>query len=473
MSSLELCWLEAGALARLLRRGEVSAVEVLEAHLERIERLNPELNAICTTAAESARRRARLLDETSLRGEVRGPLHGIPLAVKDLELTAGIRTTFGSPIYRDFVPDRNALFVDRLLEAGAVIVGKTNTPEFGAGSQTFNALFGRTRNPYDPARTCGGSSGGAAAALATGMVALADGSDLGGSLRNPASFCNVVGLRPSPGRVPRYPVRHPFGSLSVLGPMARTVSDTALLLSVIAGPDPKDPLSIQEPGSVFTELPLRDFRGVRVAWSPNLGSFPVEREVLDVLERSLAVLTELGCEVEEAHPDFEGAAEVFQTLRAHRFASEHAAELEEHRELMKDTVVWNIEKGLGLSASDVARAEVRRGELYQRVREFMETYEFLALPSSQVLPFPLEVEWIREIEGVRLETYIDWMKCCSFVTLVSLPAISVPAGFSREGLPLGLQIVGRYRRELDLLGLAHAFERGTGASRRRPPETWS
>jgi amidase len=470
MSSSDLFRLEARALRRLLGEGEVSALEVLEAHLARVERLNPGLNAICTLTADAARLRARSLDEARARGEPPGPLHGIPVAVKDLELTAGIRTTFGSPIYRDFVPDRNALFVDRLLDAGAIVVGKTNTPEFGAGSQTFNTVFGRTRNPYHPGRTCGGSSGGAAVALATGMVALADGSDLGGSLRNPASFCNVVGLRPSPGRVPRFPVLEPFNSLPVLGPMARTVADAALMLSVMAGPDPRDPWSIEEPGSLFDRDLEGDFRGVRVAWSPDLGSFPVEREVVEVLERSLHVLSELGCEVTEAHPDFEGAAEVFQTLRAHGFAAAHGAELAEHRALMKDTVVWNIEKGLSLTAVDVARAESKRGELYHRVREFMRGYEFLALPACQVLPFPIDVDWVREIEGVVLETYVDWMKCCSFVTLVSLPAISVPAGFSREGLPVGLQIVGRYRKELDLLRLAHAFERGAGASVRRPEE---
>jgi amidase len=453
----------------MVRSRELSAVELLDAHLDQIEHVNPRLNAICTLTPGRARDRARAADESLSRGERWGPLHGIPMAVKDLELTAGIRTTFGSPIYRDFVPERNALFVDRLESAGAVILGKTNTPEFGAGSQTFNEVFGRTANPYDPGKTCGGSSGGAAVALATGMVPIADGSDLGGSLRNPASFCNVVGLRPSPGRVPRWPVGDPWNSLNVLGPMARNVSDVALLLSVMAGPDARDPLSINESGAGFLESLDRDFRGVRVAWSRDLGCFPVEREVVEVLQSSLKVFSELGCEIEEAHPDFRDAEESFQTLRAHSFALARARELKEHRQHLKDTVVWNIERGLALTGPDVARAELLRGELYQRVREFTETYEFLLLPVVQVLPFPIEQEWVREIEGVPLETYVDWMKSCSFVSLTSHPAISVPAGFSTQGLPVGLQIVGRYRREVDVLRLARAFEERVPASGRRPP----
>lgn len=453
----------------MVREREISAVELLEAHLERIQRINPELNAIPTLAEERARERARAADEALARGESLGPLHGLPVAVKDLELTAGIRTTFGSPIYRDFVPDESALFVERIEAAGAVVLGKTNTPEFGAGSQTFNPVFGATKNPWDPTKTCGGSSGGAAVALATGMIALADGSDLGGSLRNPASFCNVVGFRPSPGRVPRWPVLDPWNSLGVLGPMARNVKDLALLLSVMAGPDDRDPMSIPEDGRVFVDALERDFRGVKIAWSPDLGSFPVERGVVEVLEKALPAFSELGCEVVKTHPDFDGSAEAFQILRAQGFASSRADDLRKHREQMKDTVVWNIEQGLALSLADVARAERLRGELYHRVRGFMNRFEYLLLPTSQVLPFPIEQDWVREIEGVRMETYVDWMKSCSFITLTALPAISVPAGFTSDGLPVGLQIVGRYRRELDVLRLAQAFEAATDATTRHPP----
>jgi amidase len=251
--------------------------------------------------------------------------------------------------------------------------------------------------------------------------------------------------------------------------MARNVKDAALLLSVLAGPDRRDPLSIQESGDVFRSELERDFRGARIAWSPDLGSFPVEREVLEVLDRALPLLSGLGLEIVEAHPDFDGAAEAFQTLRAQSFASGREADFREHRSLMKDTVIWNIEKGLALTLADVARAERLRGELYHRVREFMERFEFLLLPSTQVLPFRVDVEWVREIEGVAMESYVDWMKSCSFITLTALPAISVPAGFSRSGLPVGLQIVGRYRRELDVLKLAQAFESAAGMTERHPP----
>ena len=452
----------------MIRDERVSAIEVLEAHLLRIERVNPRVNAICTLVENAARGAARDRDETLRRGDPVGSLHGLPIAIKDLELTKGIRTTFGSRIYRDFVPDQNALFVDRLVNAGAIVIGKTNTPEFGAGSQTFNDVFGRTFNPYDSTKTCGGSSGGAAAALACGMVPIADGSDLGGSTRNPPSFCNVVGLRPSPGRIPRWPTRDPWNDLSVLGPLARNVADVALLLSVLAGPDPKAPLSISEPGETF-DAPLEcDVRGVRAAWSPDLGCFPVERAVLDVLEAALPVFSDLGCQVEEAHPDFSDADEIFQTLRAHSFASEHAHELKAHRDLLKDTVVWNIEKGLSLNARDLARAHLQRARLYDRVRQFFEIFDFLILPVTQVVPFDIENEWVREIDGVELETYIDWMRSCFYISITGHPALSVPAGFTKDGLPVGIQIVGRYRSELDVLRLGHAFEQATGYGTRHP-----
>lgn len=463
-----LCFSSARDLRDRMANGELSALHVLEAHLRRIDRVNPELNAIVTLVPEAARERARSLDDALARGAAAGPLHGLPVAIKDLQPTRGIRTTFGSRIYADYVPEASALFVERLEAAGAVVVGKTNTPELGAGSQTFNEVFGRTRNPYDLSKTCGGSSGGAAVALATGMVALADGSDLGGSLRNPASFCNVVGLRPSPGRVPRFPAANPWSTLDVLGPMGRGVEDLALLLSVMAGPDARDPLSIAEAGAPFAEIPEGELRGARAAFSPDLGGLPVEREVLEALERALPAFEELGVVVERADPDFEGAGEIFHVLRAQAFAAAHARELERHRDLMKDTVIWNVEQGLALTGPEIAAAEIARGTLYHRFREFLERHEFLLLPVTQVLPFDLETDWVREIEGTRLSTYIDWMKSCSFISLTGHPALSVPAGFSSTGLPVGLQIVGRYREEHRLLRLARAFERATRFGERRP-----
>lgn len=457
--------LSATELRACLAGKEVSATETLEAFDRHIQRVNPSVNAICTLDMDAAFRVARKLDGLS---EPMGPLHGVPIAVKDLELTAGMRTTFGSPIYRDHVPSVDALFVERLRRAGAVVIGKTNTPEFGAGSQTFNPIFGKTRNPYDLTKTCGGSSGGAAVAVSTGMLPFADGSDLGGSVRNPPAFCNVAGLRTSPGRVPRWPELDLWSSLNVLGPIARNASDAALLLSVIAGPDPRAPSSINEDPALFTGSLERDFAGVRCAFSPDLGSFPVDREVAEVVEKAARRLEDLGAVVELAHPDFADASETFQTLRAHGFAMAHAGELETHRASMKDTVVWNIEKGLALSATEIARAQVSRGELYQRVRQFLEVYEFLLLPTTQVAPFDLEQEWVEEIDGVAMDSYIDWMKSCFFISLTAHPAMSLPAGFTRSGLPVGLQIVGRHRQELSVLQLGHALEHVHPVARQRP-----
>jgi len=453
----------------MIRSREVSAAEVMTACLAQIDLANPEVNAICTFVGEEASlRAAREADERLMKGAALGPLHGLPVAVKDLALTAGLRTTFGSRIYRDFIPDQDALFVERLKAAGAIIIGKTNTPEFGAGSQTFNEVFGATLNPYDLTKTCGGSSGGAAVALACGMVPLASGSDLGGSLRNPASFCNVVGFRPSPGRVPTWPASLAWNTLPVEGPMARTVQDAALLLSVISGPDPRVPISVDEPGWVFSRPLPRDFSGSRIAWSRNLGRYPVQPAVNEVCDQARQTFVELGCLVAEGEPDFSEADEIFQVLRAWMFAQDWGEDFKQHRHLMKETVIWNIEQGLRLSGSDVSRAEAKRSLLFHRVREFLADYEFLILPVTQVVPFSVEVEWVKEINGVRMGTYIDWMATCYAITLTGLPAISVPCGFTPEGLPVGLQIVGRHHRDFEVLQLAYAFEQATQFGKVRP-----
>ncbi len=468
MSDAEICFLTATELARRVREREVAALEVMEAHLRRIERVNPRVNAIVTLLPERAMAGARAADEALARGEAVGPLHGLPIAHKDLVPTKGIRTTFGSPLFADFVPEEDALIVERLRGGGAITIGKTNTPEFGAGSQTFNPVFGATRNPYDPSTTCGGSSGGAAVALACGMQPLADGSDLGGSLRNPAGYGNVVGFRPSPGRVPSWPNQAAWFPLSVQGPMARTVADVALMLTAIAGPDPRSPIAIAEPGNVFARPLERDFRGVRIAWSRDLGGLPVDRRVTAVLEGQRQVFADLGCVVEEAEPDLAGAREVFQAWRAWSFELAHGDLLAEHRDRMKDTVVWNIEEGQRLTGPQLARAERRRTELYHAARRFFEEYDFLLLPVSQVPPFDIDVPYPTEIAGVPMATYIDWMRTCSDITVLGLPAISVPAGFTAEGLPVGLQIVGRHRDDVGVLQLAHAFEGATGFWQRRP-----
>jgi amidase len=467
MPDSELCFLTAAELLRRLRRKELSAREVVEAHLRQIERINPRVNAIITLTADLARALARRADEAIVRGETLGPLHGLPVAHKDLQETAGIRTTYGSRIYQDFVPDFDALVVERLKKAGAITLGKTNTPEFGAGSQTFNAVFGATRNPYDLTRTCGGSSGGAAVALTCGMVPLADGSDMGGSLRNPASFCNVVGLRPSPGRVPSWPTVKGWFPLSVDGPMARTVADVALMLSVLAGPDPRSPIAIAESGDRFAQPLDRDFKGVRIAWVRDLG-LPFEPAVKQTVDSVRGVFEGLGCVVEDAQPDLTGADEVFKVWRAWSFEAGLGADLRSHREKMKETIIWNIEEGAKLTGPQLGRAEVQHSELFHRVRVFMERYEFFVLPVSQVLPFDVNEEYPTEIAGVPMMTYIDWMKSCYYISTIGHPALSVPCGFTPEGLPVGLQIVGRHQDDWGVLQLGHAFEQATGCWKRRP-----
>ena len=468
MKGADLVFLPATEMASLVRKREISVCELLDAHLEQIQRVNPKVNAIVTLTPEKAKEDAKKADEAIAKGRPLGPLHGLPVAHKDLVETKGVRTTYGSLIFKDHVPDIDALIVERLKGAGAISVGKTNTPEFGAGSQTFNAVFGPTRNPYDLTKTCGGSSGGAAVALACGMVPLADGSDLGGSLRNPASFCNVVGFRPSPGRVPTWPTPSAWFNMTVEGPMARTVQDVALMLTAITGPDPRCPISLMEPPEVFSRPLERDFKGTRIAWSRDLGGLPVEREVTSVLEEQRKVFVEMGCVVEEDEPDLTDADEIFRVWRAWRFELSHGKLLQECRGLMKSTVVWNIEEGRKLSGPQLGQAEVKRTALYHRVRQFMERYEFLLLPVSQVLPFPVEEEYVREINGIPMTTYLDWMRSCYYITVTGLPAISVPAGFTSSGLPVGLQIVGRPWDDFGVLQLAYAFQEATGFWRRRP-----
>ena len=466
----ELIWMTAVELAGLIKGGEVSAREVLNAHMQQIEAVNPQLNAIVTYLPEMALERAHAADEKQARGEALGPLHGLPIAHKDLFETAGIRTTMGSPVFEDNVPASDDLIIARLKAAGCITLGKTNVPEFGAGSHSFNPVFGATRNPYDLSKTCGGSSGGAAVALAAGMIPIADGSDMGGSLRNPASFCNVVGLRPSPGRVPKYPKSNAWSTLAVDGPMGRTVQDVALMLQAIAGYDPRAPISLHEPAGDFAGDLECDFKDVRIAFSPDLGELPVDPRVQHTIETQLPVFADLGCHVEQAHPDFRDAYDIFQTLRAWNFEltfSELFAEFGEDQ--FKETIRWNAAKGKDLTAAQISRIEVKRTELFHRVRAFLDTYEYLLLPTVQAPPFPVEWEYPQEINGVAMTTYIDWMMSCAYITCTGLPAISVPCGFTDEGLPVGLQIVGRPHAEFRLLQLAYAFQEATRFYQHKPP----
>jgi amidase len=418
--------------------------------------------------ADSALDQACEADMARMNGEEMGPLYGLPIAVKDLQNTKGILTTQGSPIYKDFVPSSDALIVERVNKAGAIVIGKSNTPEFGAGSQTFNPVFGSTKNPYDVSKTCGGSSGGAGVALATGMTTIATGSDLGGSLRNPAAWSNVVGIRPSPGRVPAVGGDLGWSTLSTDGPMGRTVDDVALQLSVMAGNDVRSPLSLRESAAGYAGSLERDFKDVRIAWSKDLGGRPIDAENSRVTESQKHVFENLGLIVEDDEPDFSTTDEIFQVLRAYSFAVKHEGHLRDHPELLKETVRWNAEQGLKQSAIDVAHAEQLRTRLWEQLMVFFDKYEFLALPVTSVPPFSIDLEYPADINGIVPETYLDWMWPCYTISVTGLPAMSVPAGFTKDGLPVGLQLVGRPRDEMGLLQLASAFEGETNFYKQRP-----
>ena len=462
----DLCDLTAIELAARIRRKEVSAREVMTAHLARIERVNPRINAIVTLVAERAMDGAAKADEAQAGGAALGPLHGLPVAHKDLVDTAGIRTTYGSPFYKDHVPAQDALIVTRIRAAGAVTVGKTNTPEFGAGSHTFNRVFGATHNPYNLARTVGGSSGGAAAALRTGMVPIADGSDTGGSLRNPAAFNNVVGFRPSPGRVARN--SGSWSPLSVSGPIARNVADVALFLSAIAGPSAGDALSIDADPAQFRAPLARSFKGVRVAWFKSLGGIPFEPEIRRVVNACRTTFEDVGCIVDEAEPDFGGVDDAFETLRHLSYHSENGALARDHPDLVKATIKWEIAEAERQTAADVARALARQAKMYADTHQFFETYDYFVLPVTQVEPFDIATEYPTVVDGKAMGTYIDWMRSCWYVSFMACPAISVPAGFTSSGLPVGLQIVGPHRGDWGVLQMAYAIEQATGHGSRRP-----
>ncbi|MBI2527745.1 MAG: amidase [Candidatus Rokubacteria bacterium] len=472
MSDRDLCFTPATELARLFRARKTSPLEVMQATLARIDAVNPTLNAYVTVVREQALQAARRAT-TALgrKGAALPPLHGVPVSIKDLTPTRGIRTTWGSKIYEHHVPEEDALIVQRLKAAGAIVVGKTNTPEFGAGGNTFNAVFGATRNPWNPALTCGGSSGGAAVALATGMGPLAQGSDLGGSLRIPAAFCGVVGFRTTPGLIPKYPVELAWDSLSVTGPMARTVADTALMLSVIAGPDDRAPLSYDVEARRFLRaVKAPSIRGWRVAWTPDLdGLVPVDAEVAAVAAGATRPFRALGARVQAACPDFGEVNDIVLGTRGLTMVAMHADKLPEWRDEMQKGLVWNIEQGLKLAPRDIARAEKARTALWYRVRAFMETHDLLILPTVAVPPFPVEKPYPTEINGKPLDNYTQWFFLTYGITVTGLPVISVPCGFTRSGLPVGLQIVGRRRQEAMVLRAAAAFEAACPWADRIPP----
>jgi amidase len=462
----DLCLRPATELAALVRGKEVSARELLEAHLARIERIDPQVNAVVTLDAEGARAAADAADAALAAGEEVGPLHGLPVAHKDTHATGGMRTTWGSPLHADTVPARDELVVERLRRAGAVRVGKTNVPEFAAGSHTFNPLFGATHNPWRHGLSAGGSSGGAAAALAAGLVPVAEGSDMGGSLRNPAAFCGVVGLRPTPGRVPTWPAGLGWATLSVQGPMGRTVGDVALTLSAIAGPDPRVPIALSEAGTAFAAPRPAQLRGLRVAWTPDLGGLvPVEPVIPQVLAGVLARLEAEGAVVEEACPDLREADEVFGTLRAWLFEATFGDVVRRSPEKVKEAIRRNAARGAVLSGADVARAELAHTRLHERVVGFFDRYDVLLAPTTQVLPFPVEQEYPAEVAGVPQEDYLGWMRSCTLVSATGCPALSLPGGYTGDGLPVGLQVVAAPRADLRLLEVAAAIEQVAGPAR--------
>ncbi|MFD7921410.1 amidase [Streptomyces sp. NPDC059740] len=454
-------------LVAMMTSHEVSAREVLDAHLEQIEKVNPQLNAVVTLVPEHAGRLAERADRAVAKGRVLGPLHGLPVVHKDLADTAGIRTTYGSPLTADHVPERDTLVVERMVAAGAVTTGKSNTPEFGTGSQTYNRVFGATGNAYDPTLTCGGSSGGAAVALATGMAALCDGSDMAGSLRNPACWNNVVGLRPSTGRVPLWPNPRPVFTLAQYGPMGRTVGDVALLMQVLARPDSRSLLGAPE--ADFAAPLDRDFTGVRIAWSDTLGGLPVDPEVTAAMAPARILLADtLGASLGPAEPDLSGADEAFDIMRAAYYRGAHADTYRLHPDQFGESVVWEIEQGLRLTVDDLGRAETLRAAAHDRMHAFLADHEFLIAPVVQLPPFPVDEPWPREVAGVRQSYYREWMRICSRISLTGNPAASVPFGFTGAGLPIGLQVIGRHGDDFGVLQLAHAVETATGAWRRHP-----
>jgi amidase len=470
-STLEICFASARETAQLIRAKKLSARELMAAHLERIGRLNPLLNAIVAKLDDAAC--MKLADEADRRLATSGPigcLHGLPWAFKDLETVVGFPCTQGSPIYRDYYPKTDSVLVERLRLAGVLPIGMTNAPEFGMGSQTYNNVYGTTRNAWNRDKTSGGSSGGAAVSVASGMLPCADGSDLGGSLRNPANFNNIIGFRPSVGLVPTAPTQLPFLGFAVKGPLARSVADVAFLLSVMAGADARDPACYPSEPGIFAGSLERAFRQVPVAWCPDLGGLPLDPRVRSTMEAQRKTFESLGCIVEDACPDLSGAEEVFLRLRAWRSWHRLGPLLRSHRDDLTPEAIAEIESGARLTAEDIGNAMIRHGEILASMRQFQDSYPFLICAVNQVPPFDAATHLPTQIVDVTMEHYIAWMKSAYWITTTFCPAISVPAGFTEDGLPVGIQIVGRYRDDLGVLQLANAFESETGFGRRRPLE---
>jgi amidase len=448
----------AARIADGVARREVSALAVTEAHLARIARVNPAINAICTLAADRARVDAQILDDRLAAGQPVGALAGVPIGIKDVIPTAGIRTTFGSALYADHVPTEDAPIVGRLKAAGAIVIGKTNTPEFAAGANTVNAVFGATRNPWNLALSAGGSTGGGAAALASGMIALADGTDLGGSLRTPAAFCGVVGMRPSVGLVPPDPSTVPWQTLSVAGPMARTVGDVALMLNAIAGSSPVSPFAAPGDARDFVAATSTGIRaGLRVAFCPDLPRIGVDREVEVACHGAALELRAAGAVVDEIDLDLALARDAFLRLRGQLMVNTHLDRLDTI-DLLNQNLAGNIRMGLAQSPREVAMGEQGRAQVFEMFRVLFERFDVLLTPTAPVQPFPVEQNYPTEINGLHLESYIDWVAPTFVVSLAGLPAISVPCGMTNGGLPIGVQVVAPRWGEERALAVAAVIE---------------
>jgi len=456
LATPDLIAMDACALVERLRDGSLTPHDLLDAFEARIKAVDDKVNALPTLCFERARAHAdRLMRRPAAQ---RGCLAGLPIPIKDLTDVEGVRTTYGSPIFADNVPKKSNILVETLEANGGIVYAKSNTPEFGAGAQTFNEVFGATRNPWNTSRSAAGSSGGAAVALATGMACVAHGSDMGGSLRNPASFCGVVGLRPSLGRVAKTPGSQIDGTLSVEGPMARNVEDLALLLDAMTGENPADPLSLATPPTSFLDAARSGWRPLKIAYSADLGITPVDPEVAAITKAAAARLADADAAVEEAHPDLSEAHECFQVLRALGFAIGRGKLLREHRDLLKPEVIWNIEKGLRLSIDEIARAEAQRVVLTQRMLAFFAQYDLLLCPATITAAFPIEQRYLEACAGKIFDSYIDWLAIAYAITLACCPALSLPCGFTGEDLPVGLQIVAPPRAEARLLAGAKLLE---------------
>ena len=466
----DLIQLPATKAVDMLRQGEVSPTEMVEASLRRIEETDGNLNALPTLSAERALDHARRIESTKTNTKDQaGWLGGLPIAIKDLNDVAGVRTTYGSPLFKDNIPDKSDVMVDTLEGNGAIVIGKSNTPEFGHGANTFNEVFGETLNPWNTAMTSGGSSGGSAVSVATGQTWLATGSDLGCSLRTPAAFCSIVGLRPTPGRVARAPTRLPYDNLWVQGPMARNVGDVALMLDAMVGEHPEDPISFARPTTPFINAVNNPVKPLRIAYSPDLnGLVPVVRDIAETCKAAIDQLSDIGFSIEEACPDLSDVREIFHVLRANQFVGDLAEIIDANRGQVRPEVVWNLDQGSKRTAGELASAERARGRLYSRAAKFFQTYDLLITPATIVAPFDVKIRAINEVDGHTFENYFDWYMIAYAITATSLPAMSLPCGFTDRGLPVGLQVVGPPRGEAPLLGAARLMEDAFSIAKQLP-----